>query len=68
MTQIENRNRQDMAEIQEYRRNHTKSTPVICRHFGCGKKLSLSEQLCGNECTQHIGKKKETVLVNDCKK
>jgi hypothetical protein len=27
--------------------------PDICRHFGCGKILTLEERLCGNRCKDH---------------
>lgn len=26
---------------------------ICCRHFGCGKHLSLQEQLFGNYCIKH---------------
>lgn len=28
-------------------------TEMICSHFGCNKKLSLTEKLCGNKCLEH---------------
>lgn len=31
--------------------------PVYCDHFGCGKRLTLQETLCGNRCTGHMEKK-----------
>lgn len=34
--------------------------PEICKHFGCGKKLSPMEQLYGDRCFEHT--KKETTL------
>lgn len=34
---------------------------MICKKFGCGKNLSLFEQLCGNVCTAHNGKQFELV-------
>jgi hypothetical protein len=27
----------------------------VCKHFGCGKTLSLREQLLGNKCLIHSG-------------
>jgi len=29
----------------------------VCAQFGCGKHLSLDEQLAGNYCMEHKGKK-----------
>lgn len=26
---------------------------AMCAHFGCGKRLTLFEQLCGNKCVAH---------------
>lgn len=28
-------------------------TKVYCRYFGCGKRLSLIENLCGDKCSDH---------------
>lgn len=28
---------------------------IICSAFGCNKKLSLPEQLCGDKCISHMG-------------
>lgn len=36
--------------------------PIVCRHFGCGKHLSLLEQLHGNHCYEH--QKVEKVDIN----
>ncbi len=27
---------------------------IVCSQFGCGKVLSLHEQLCGNRCVDHV--------------
>lgn len=35
--------------------NHTDHEPIACTHFGCGKHLSLVEQLAGNKCLKHQG-------------
>jgi hypothetical protein len=32
--------------------------PIVCRHFGCGKRLSLPEQLAGTKCTNHMKENK----------
>jgi hypothetical protein len=31
--------------------------PSVCKHFGCGKRLSPQEQLFGNRCQEHSSKK-----------
>lgn len=36
---------------------------TYCSHFGCGKKLSLPETLCGDKCTEHQGMKMD---VTNC--
>lgn len=28
--------------------------PVICKHFGCGRQLSLQEEMCGQFCVHHL--------------
>lgn len=33
----------------------------ICAVFGCGKKLSLQEQLFGDKCIQHSSKEIKTI-------
>lgn len=63
MTHQENRIRQDQQEMQEYRRLHTKAEPVICAHFGCGKQLSLEEQLCGTKCISHSKEQKTDIML-----
>ena len=30
----------------------------VCKHFGCGKKLTLTESLAGVKCTKHTYEKK----------
>lgn len=37
----------------DYTAKYEPITPV-CRHFGCGKTLSLHEQLCGGRCVDHV--------------
>lgn len=33
-----------------------------CKAFGCGKKLTLSEELCGKYCTGCTGSKKVDIM------
>lgn len=39
--------------------------PVVayCVHFGCGKELSLVQQLCGNRCEDHQGKQRDITYI-----
>jgi len=45
----------------------TRQEPVICKHFGCGKHLTLNEQLAGDHCREHSGKIHQLVGHNDLK-
>lgn len=57
-----------VISIQKKYTEQCNQVDVICRHFGCGKTLSLHEQLCGKYCIQHsitglsVGKKKADKL------
>ena len=35
--------------------------PTVCAHFGCGKHLSLIEQLAGKVCTEHMNIKSKSL-------
>jgi hypothetical protein len=37
--------------------------PVVCKHFGCGKKLSAEETMYGDYCQQH-SVRKEVDIIN----
>jgi len=49
-------------EAEEYMRNQLPE-PVICKHFGCGKRLFLNEEMFGDYCREH-SIKKETDILN----
>lgn len=59
--QILNRPDRDIAI--NYLQQHKKAEPVVCSTFGCGKRLSISEQLFGNKCIQCSKQVKKTEIV-----
>lgn len=49
---LKNRLRFDTEEMMDSYPNYP-GEPVICSWFGCGKKLSIREQLFGKYCIDH---------------
>lgn len=43
----------DRNEAMIYLIKHTIPADEICKHFGCGRKLSLREGLFGDKCIRH---------------
>lgn len=50
MTPVNNDTMKEQAI--NYLQQHKKAEPVICSIFGCGKKLTIQEQLFGGKCIQ----------------
>lgn len=61
MSTIEDRNREDQLEFNKHRLN-SKSEPVVCKKFGCGKLLTLEEQRYGDRCKQHWDETKTDIM------
>lgn len=36
--------------------------PVMCKTFGCGKELTLEEQMAGDHCHQHCDQKEIDIM------
>lgn len=51
--------RQRLQDVIYLRAKHRQqdSSEHICSHFGCGNKLTLTEQLAGRVCTEHMNTK-----------
>lgn len=41
---------------------HPFSREIMCKHFGCGKLLSLDEQLYSDYCFRHIKQNRKTAI------
>lgn len=62
MDAVEKRNTEEMEHMQKLIFN-TKQEPYICKHFGCGKRLSHQEQLFSDYCPDHVNNRKFDVTL-----
>lgn len=58
--------RPDKYELEELQVAPHPTEPVCCSHFGCGRTLTLQEQLAGDRCVNHQRRKQQdiTLIIN----
>ncbi len=50
----------DAIACQKYMVDHTEEA-IYCAHFGCGKVLTMTEQLYGTKCQEHSVQPKQDI-------
>lgn len=50
---LERRQREDYAQAMLYQFLEPSKEVPVCKHFGCGLQLTITEQLFGEKCIRH---------------
>lgn len=53
----------DHADADERFRDGTENEPAVCKHFGCGKHLSLEESKYGDRCREHSVERETDIMM-----